>query len=425
MSAYDFQLSREHAQALDAADPLYAERDAFNYPLAKNGKPCVYFCGNSLGLQPKLAASYVQTELDNWANLAVLGHHDERRPWIGYHRLAAQSLAQLTGSDAREVIAMNTLTVNIHLMMAAFFKPTSQKYKIVIESTAFPSDRYAVVSQLRWHGIDPADGLLEWAPRNDERLYVEDLEKLLGEHRGEVALLLLPGVQYYSGQVLPMQELCSLARREDCRIGLDLAHAIGNVPLALGSWSPDFAVWCHYKYLNAGPGAIGGAFIPERHFDAPGIEPLLGWWSHDEATRFQMTKNFTPAPGAEAWQMSNPPILSLAPVVASLELFSKIDTEQLFEKSRRLTAFLDFLLEKRFAGRVSTITPSEARGCQLSLVLQAGADEAKQTFGRLMDLNVIGDWREPNVIRVAPVPFYNSFEEVYEFGDRLETALGR
>ncbi len=423
MSQREFQLSKEFAQSLDAADPLFAQRDAFNYPLPKDGRSCVYLCGNSLGLQPRVAASAVQEELKRWADLAVLGHHDDHRPWIGYHRLAAENLAALAGSEAREVIAMNTLTVNIHLMMAAFFKPTSTRYKIVIESTAFPSDRYAMVSQLRWHGIDPEHGLLEWAPRDDERLYVEDLEEILDRHRGEVALLLLPGVQYYSGQVLPMQELCTLAARADCRIGLDLAHAIGNVPLDLHAWSPDFAVWCHYKYLNAGPGSIGGAFVPERHLDTAEIEPLLGWWSHDEATRFQMTKSFTPAPGAEVWQMSNSPILSLAPVVASLELFSKVDASLLFEKSQRLTAFLEFILDARFAGRVATITPSDARGCQLSLVLQAGPMEAQRAFRKLMDLNVVADWREPNVIRVAPVPFYNSFEEVYEFGNRLEAAL--
>ena len=365
----------------------------------------------------------MQDELERWANLAVLGHHDDHRPWIGYHRLAADSLATLAGCEAREVIAMNTLTVNIHLMMAAFFKPTSKRNKIVIESTAFPSDRYAMVSQLRWHGLDPEHALLEWTPRDDERLHIEDLDDILNRHRDEVALLLLPGVQYYSGQVLPMEALCTLAASAGSRIGLDLAHAIGNVPLDLHSWSPDFAVWCHYKYLNAGPGAIGGAFVPARHLDSSAVEPLLGWWSHDEATRFQMSTSFTPAPGAEVWQMSNPPILSLAPVVASLELFSTIDVEQLFEKSRRLTAFLEFVLEARFAGRVSTITPRDARGCQLSLVLQAGPEEAQKAFRRLIELNVIADWREPNVIRVAPVPFYNSFEEVYEFSDRLEAAL--
>ena len=424
MTTADFDTSREHAEALDAADELAGLRRQFMIPPDKDDLSCVYLCGNSLGLQPRLARQYVEEELDDWAELGVEGHLHARRPWLPYHRFATDGLALLTGSEPQEVVAMNTLTVNLHLLMTTFYRPDAQRRKILIESTAFPSDRFAVESQLRLHGHDPADALLEWSPREaDGELFLDDLKAMLAESGSEIALLLLPGVQYYNGQVLPMQALCELAREHGCRIGLDLAHAIGNVELELHEWGPDFAAWCCYKYLNAGPGAVGGAFVHGRHLDADGSEQLLGWWGHEEASRFKMAASFTPARGADLWQLSNPPILSLAPVVASLKIFADTGLGRLREKSVRLTSYLSALLDAELAGRVASITPANARGCQLSLVVRDADVPPKTVFDRISVRNVIADWREPNVIRAAPVPLYNSFTDVHEFVQRLKQAL--
>ena len=424
MSEINYEATRDFVQALDAADPLAEFRDEFNIPPEKNGLSCIYLCGNSLGVQPKLAAQYVLEELEDWAGLGVEGHLHARRPWLPYHRLAAKGFAALTGSEEQEVVAMNTLTVNLHLMMTTFYRPEGRRRKILIESTAFPSDRFAVMSQLQLHGHDPAENLLEWTPRiMDGALRIEDLQAVLDEQGDDIALLLLPGVQYYNGQVLPMAQLCEMAHAAGCKIGFDLAHAVGNVPLALHEWGPDFAAWCTYKYLNAGPGAIAGAFVHDRHLDADGSEQLLGWWSHEEATRFKMAASFTPAKGADLWQLSNPPILSLAPVIASLQIFSAVGMDKLREKSLRLTGFTDFLLQERLAGRVESITPVDARGCQLSLVVRDNGRNPKEVFDALVAQNVIADWREPNVIRVAPVPLYNCFEDAFDFVERLQTAL--
>jgi len=419
-----FQPGAEFAAVLDANDPLAPLRNEFSIPPAADGSDSIYLCGNSLGLQPRLARRYVDQELDDWARLGVDGHLHARRPWLPYHRLATRGLALLTGSETREVVAMNTLTVNLHLMMSTFFRPQGKRRKVVIESTAFPSDRFAVVSQLRLGGCDPEADLIEWAPREaDGPLLLEDLEAILDGQGDEIALLLLPGVQYYNGQVLPMQALCELARKAGAAIGLDLAHAIGNVALRLHDWGPDFAVWCSYKYLNGGPGAIGGAFVHARHLDADGTGQLLGWWGHEERTRFLMRKEFVPASGAELWQLSNPPILSLAPVVASLSLFESEDFERLRDKSQMLTGYLDFLLRNRLGDRVVSITPEAARGCQLSLVVRGGGKPPKKVFDALAASGVIADWREPNVIRAAPVPMYNRFMDVYAFVERLEAAM--
>jgi kynureninase len=419
-----FESGRDFARSLDTADPLRSLRDEFNFPTAKNGHDPVYLCGNSLGLQPKLAVRYVEEELEDWGKLAVEGHFRSRRPWLPYHRLATRGLAELAGAREREVVAMNTLTVNLHLMMTSFYRPEGQKRKILIESAAFPSDRFAAMSQIRLRGYDPADALLEWQPRPGETdLRLDDLAGLLREQKDQVALLLLPGVQYYNGQLLDMRAICELAREHGCALGFDLAHAIGNVPLNLHDWAPDFAAWCSYKYLNGGPGAVGGAFVHSRHLDADGTQQLLGWWGHDEATRFRMAPTFEPAKGAELWQLSNPPILSLAPVLASLEIFRGAGIARLREKSMRLTAYLEFLLEQQLQGRVSSITPAEARGCQLSLVVAGAGSDARALFTELEKRNVIADWREPNVIRVAPAPLYNSFDDVFEFVERLQSAI--
>lgn len=321
---------------------------------------------------------------------------------------------------------MNTLTVNLHLMMASFYRPTSDRYKILIESNAFPSDRYAVTSQLRLHGIDADDGIVEWQSRSvDGWLDLPDLAEILEKEGDEIALLLLPGIQYYSGQVLDMAEICRLGRNAGCSVGLDLAHAIGNVELHLNKWAPDFAAWCTYKYLNAGPGAIGGAFVHESHFSAENLNQLHGWWGHDEKTRFKMLPSFTPAEGAELWQMSNPPILALAPVMASLEIFLEAGLQRLIEKSRSLTNYLRWLIESRYSDRISILTRDDARGAQLSLVVKDRGIGGKTVFDRLCERNVTGDWREPDVIRVAPAPLYNNFEDAFEFAERLGSALIR
>jgi len=418
-----FEATREFALALDERDPLRLFRARFNFPDDLDGRRNIYVCGNSLGLQPRIAVQYVTDVLADWAHLGVRGHFNAKRPWIEYHRLAANGFAALTGAGAHEVVAMNTLTVNLHVLMASFYRPDGRRYKIVVESPAFPSDYFAVTSQLRLHGHDPADALIEWAPRDDERLDTEDLERILDEHGDDVALLLLPGVQYYSGQVLDMATICELGRRAGCVVGLDLAHAIGNVPLDLDAWAPDFAAWCTYKYLNGGPGSVAGAYVHERHLHGDGSDQLTGWWGHDEASRFRMAHRFEPAAGAERWQLSNPPVLALAPVVASLGLFEEAGIDALRRKSLEQTAYLKYLLDDSFSGRIDTITPFDARGCQLSLVVTDPNLDARGVFRSLEQLHVTGDWREPNVIRVAPVPLYNSFEDIYELSVRLASAI--
>jgi len=421
-----FEDSREFAASLDQADPLARYREQFNFPLFRDGRAPVYLVGNSLGLQPKLAAQYVEEELGKWKDHAVGGFFHPDRPWLTCARSCTAGLAELTGAIASEVVAMNTLTVNLHLLMASFYRPTNERYKIVIESQAFPSDRYAAASQIRMQGYDTDVGLLEWTPRNGEtRLHIEDLAALLEAHGDTVALLLLPGVQYYTGQVVDMAAVCELGRKHGCAVGLDLAHAIGNVELALHDWAPDFAAWCSYKYLNAGPGAIGGAFVAEKHCNPENLRQLHGWWGHDESTRFKMAKSFTPAKGAELWQMSTPPVLSLAPVVASLQIFQEVGLAALREKSKKLTAYVAWLIATRFGEHIGSITPEDARGCQLSLVVKDKSINGKALFDRLCKLNVTPDWREPDVIRIAPAPLYNSFGDAFEFAERLDLALSQ
>lgn len=414
--------SREYAEELDRVDNLAAFKARFTQPALHNGREPVYLCGNSLGLQPKSAADYVNEVLKAWEKLAVHGHFHGARPWTEYHRLATKALAQLTGSKETEVIAMNTLTVNLHLLLSAFYRPAGERSKVLIESTAFPSDRFAVASQIQSHGLAVAYNLLEWTPRaSSQRLHMEDLEQLLDQRGAQISVILLPGVQYYSGELLDIAEICRLGKKHGCVVGLDLAHSVGNVPVALHDAGADFAAWCSYKYLNGGPGAVGGAFIHERHLGAQ--RQLLGWWGHHESSRFQMGKEFIPAPGAEAWQMSNPPILSLAPVVASLDIFQEAGIERLREKSQSMTGYLEALLDAQFAGRIQSITPSDARGCQLSLIVVDKNIDGRALYEKLGELNVIIDWREPDVMRVAPVPLYNSYLDIYEFVQRLQLAL--
>lgn len=423
MTENAFSVERSGATQLDAADPLRTMRDEFHFPRDERGDTAIYLCGNSLGLQSRRAGQFVREELEDWAKFGVDGHLRARRPWLPYHRLATAGLAELCGALPGEVVAMNTLTVNLHLLMASFYRPAGRRRRILIESTAFPSDRFACESQLRYHGYDPAEALLEWRPRDDEQLWLDDLEQLVDRYRDELALILLPGVQYYNGQLLDMSAICRLAQDAGCRVGLDLAHAVGNVPLELHDWSPDFAAWCSYKYLNGGPGAVAGAFVHERHLGGDVSKTLLGWWGNREDTRFKMAATFEPAATAELWQLSNPPILSLAPVVASLQIFQEAGMAKLQAKSRNLTAYLDFLLGQRLADKIHCITPAAARGCQLSLTIRGPRAFARRVFERVEARHVVADWREPDVIRVAPVPLYNSYADVFEFVDRLREAV--
>jgi kynureninase len=414
-----------NAAAMDAADELAGFRDRFFIP-PHNGGEGIYLCGNSLGLQPRTAADAIAQELEDWRDLAVEGHFRGRRPWKDYHERFAGPLAALTGAGEHEVVCMNGLTVNLHLLMVSFYRPVGRRRKILIERPAFPSDRYAVVSQILFHGLDPADALVEVAPRPGEQaLRDDDFVEAIDAHGDELACVLLPGVQYLSGQVLDMEGLTALARNRGATVGLDLAHAIGNVPLSLHDWGPDFAVWCSYKYLNGGPGAVGGAFVHERHARDFGGPRFAGWWGHDKASRFLMGPDFRAMPGAEGWQLSNPPVLGMAALLASLEIFMEAGMERLRRKSLALTGYLAERIGGRFGDDVRIITPAEParRGCQLSLELKDGADRGRRVFRRLGEAGIVCDWREPDVIRVAPVPLYNTFADVDRFADALAGAL--
>ncbi|HVC00785.1 MAG TPA: kynureninase [Steroidobacteraceae bacterium] len=412
------------AAALDAQDPLAALADEFHHPQDAAGRKAVYLCGHSLGLQPKAAADYVEQELAAWRALAVRGHHQGMRPWIAYHERLAAPLADLVGAAPSEVVAMNSLTVNLHLMLVSFFRPAAGRNCILLEKSAFSSDRYAVCSQLEFHGLDPAGHLLEIEPRPGERcLRTADLIAAIERAGRRLALVLLPGVQYLTGQCLDVAPLAAAAHRAGAAFGLDLAHAIGNTPLALHDEDVDFAVWCSYKYLNAGPGAIGGCFVHERHARGVGGPRFAGWWGHDAATRFAMGPDFRPVPGAQGWQLSNPPILSTAPLLASLEIFGRADPRRLRAKSLALTAYLRESIESLLPGRVEIITPRTAadHGCQLSLRIPAAGGRC---FERLDAAGVIADWREPDVLRLAPVPVYNSFADAWHAARALAAAIG-
>ncbi len=405
------------AEVLDRDDPLAALRGEFHIP-EHDGREAVYLCGNSLGLQPVAAAGLLAEELEDWQRLGVEGHFRGRRPWVDYHRQFADGLARLTGAGPGETAAMNTLTVNLHLLMVSFYRPSADRWRLLIEKPAFPSDRYAAESQVRFHGLDPADALIEVGPREEESwIREEDVLAAIDEFGDTLALVLLPGVQYYSGQVFDMAGITAAARTRGCRVGWDLAHAIGNVPLALHDWGCDFATWCSYKYLNGGPGAVSGIFVHARHACDEHLPRFAGWWGHDRASRFEMGPDFRPMPGAEGWQLSNPPILSLTPLLASLDLFDRAGMAALRQKSERLTAFLEASLNHRLGGAVRILTPPEPgrRGCQLSLALRAGRERGREVFAGLSAAGVVCDWREPDVIRVAPVPLYNRYADCERF----------
>jgi kynureninase len=413
------------AHARDAADPVAHFAAEFHYPRGVDGRRPIYLCGHSLGLQAKSVSTYVEQELTDWRQLGVLGHHAARDPWIGYHEVLSEPLAELVGAAPAEVVAMNSLTVNLHLMMVSFFRPAAGRDCILMEKSAFPSDRYAIESQLRMHGLDAETHLIEIEPRRGEHgLRTEDIVTRIESLGERLALVLLPGVQYLTGQALELEPVIASARRCGITVGLDLAHSIGNTLLNLHDWNADFAVWCSYKYLNAGPGAIGGCFVHERHAHRFDLPRFAGWWGHDKETRFLMGPEFKPMAGAQGWQLSNPSILSAAPLRASLEIFRRAGLQKLRAKSIELTAFLQRSIENHLPGRADVITPTdpEARGCQLSIRLRGTPLQAKRCFALLTEAGVIGDWREPDILRLAPTPLYNSYTDALQAAEALARA---
>lgn len=408
------------AQNQDARDPLGAYRNEFLLP-RHNDNPVLYFCGNSLGLQPKTVRPAILAELDQWAEHGVEGHFRGDLPWMHYHKYLTQQTARLVGALPHEVVVMNTLTVNLHLMLVSFYRPTQQRFKIVMEAGAFPSDQYAMETQARWHGFDPAEAIVEIAPRpGEDTLRTEDILETIEREGDRVALVIFGGVNYYTGQFYDLQAIAAAAHRVGAYAGFDLAHTAGNLPLQLHDWGADFAVWCSYKYLNSGPGGPSGVFVHERHSDNPALPRFAGWWGHDEGERFQMRKGFKPMRGAEGWQLSNAQIFSFAAHKASLDVFESVGMEALRAKSLQLTGYLEFVLDEvnREKNMFRIITPRDpaARGCQISALTD---HRGKALFDYMTENGAIADWREPNVIRFAPVPLYNSFEDVWRVGQLL------
>lgn len=420
----DFQNSLAYAQSLDRIDPLKSFRNQFHLPKIK-GKEILYFTGNSLGLQPKSTKKFISEELDDWARLGVEGHFDAKRPWLHYHKFSKKALAAIVGAKPAEVVAMNQLTINLHLMMASFYRPTEKRFKIITEAGAFSSDQYAIESQLKLHELDPAVALVELKPRAGEfTLRTEDIIKSIEDNSESVALVMFGAVQYYTGQFFNIKKITEAGHKVGAYVGFDLAHAAGNVPLTLHKDNVDFAVWCSYKYLNSGPGGVAGAFVHEKHAKNFELPRMAGWWGHDEKERFQMKKGFKPMPGADGWQLSNFPVLSGAAQLASLEIFQQAGIKNLRKKSTMLTGYLAFLLnqidpEGKYYSILTPSNPKE-RGCQLSILMK---HNGQRVFDKIMKAGVLADWREPNVIRVAPVPLYNTFVEVYRFTEILKKSI--
>jgi kynureninase len=429
----EFQPGEDFAVAMDERDSLKEFRERFLFPETRDGD-CIYLCGHSLGLQPRTARAYVEQELKDWAGLGVEGHFQAKNPWMPYHRLLTEQTAELVGAKPIEVVVMNSLTVNLHLMMVSFYRPTRKRHRIVVERGAFPSDQYAVQSQIRFHGFDPATSLIELSPRPEENcLRDEDIESLIERSGDEIALILLGGVNYSTGQAFDMAGITRSGHARGCVVGFDLAHAAGNLELKLHEWGPDFAVWCSYKYLNGGPGSVAGCFVHERHARAWDVPRFAGWWGHDEQSRFEMGPDFQAMPGAEGWQLSNPSIVSLAVLRASMDVFHEAGMERLRAKSVSLTGYLEFLLnqfllnqslrKQNVSQRFSIITPAEPhrRGAQLSIRVP---ENGRALCERLAHEGIVGDWREPDTFRVAPVPLYNSYHEVFRFVRRFTDAIG-
>jgi kynureninase len=421
-----FESTLAFAKKLDKLDPLSSFRKRFPIP-KKNGKPCIYFTGNSLGLQPISAKKYILGELTDWREMGVEGHLRSRRPWLYYHKFAKKNLAKIVGAKSSEVIAMNQLTINLHLLLISFYQPTAKRFKIITEAGAFSSDQYALESQVRFHKLDPEQTIIELKPRDGEfTLRTADIVEAIRHHGNETALVFFGGVQYYTGQFFDIRKLTEAAHDVGSYAAFDLAHAVGNVPLNLHKDQVDFAVWCTYKYLNSGPGGVGGAFVHESHSESFQLPRLAGWWGHNETERFQMKKGFKPMPGIDGWQVSNFPVMSGAPHLASLETFDQAGIKALRKKSEMLTGFLEFLLRQAnpTGNHFTIITPTnpKERGCQLSIFMKSNG---KKIFEKLSKAGVLTDWREPSVIRVAPVPLYNTFEEVYKFVSIFQTCLAR
>lgn len=420
-----FENSLNFAKKLDAQDELRKYREQFNFPQI-NGNHVIYFTGNSLGLQPKIANDYVDEVMKDWSNLAVEGHFYAKKPWWDYQDRLCEPLAKIVGAKTNEITVMNTLTVNLHLLMVSFYTPTKDRYKIICEEKAFPSDQYMLQSQVKLHGFDPKDAIIEVKRReNEHNIREEDILETLRKHKDETALFLFGGVNYYTGQVFDMQKITAFAKSLGIMVGWDLAHAAGNIELHLHDWDIDFAAWCSYKYMNSGPGNASGCFIHEKHHANKTLNRLAGWWGHNKERRFLMEQDFDPVEGADGWQVSNLPILSLAPYLASLQLFDEVGMNQLIKKRNLITAYLQFVLEEIDKETPNTvfeiITPiGKERGCQLSVYLHG---QGRSIFEYLMKNGVITDWREPNVIRLAPVPFYCSFEDMYHFGQILKSGL--
>ena len=418
-----FEPHLEFARSLDQKDVLRSYRNAFYIPKDVSGNEWLYFTGNSLGLQPKTTKAAIEQELNDWANLGVEGHLDAKNPWMPYHEFLTESMAKIVGAKPIEVVVMNTLTANLHFLMASFYSPTEKRHKILIESDAFPSDRYAVQSQLEFHGYDPEACLIEWTPRAGETLlHLQDLETILDEQGEEIALILIGGVNYYTGQSFDLKKIAEMGHAKECKVGIDLAHGAGNIQPDLHNSGVDFAAWCTYKYLNAGPGSLGGVFVHERYAHDKTLKRFAGWWSQNKDTRFDMRKPLDLIPGAEGWQLSNPPILSMAAIKASLDLFNEVGMDALRQKSVQLTAYLEYLINNLDHPDVEIISPKDPaqRGCQLSIRVK----NADQTLHkRLTENHIITDWREPGVIRCAPVPLYNSFEDVFGMVAILKTLL--
>ena len=421
-----FQNTREFAQSLDAQDELRKYRDEFHFPHV-NGKQVIYFTGNSLGLQPKRTKTYVDEVMNDWANLAVEGHFYSDKPWWDYQERFAVPLSDIVGAKPAEVGVMNTLTVNLHLLMVSFYNPTPQKYKIICEEKAFPSDQYMFQSQVKFHGYDPKDAIVEIKRREGEaNIRLEDVLAKIDEVGSELALVLIGGVNYYTGQVFDMKTITAAGQKYGAYVGWDLAHAAGNIKLDLHDWNVDFAAWCSYKYMNSGPGNASGFFVHEKHHNDKELKRFAGWYGHNKERRFKMEPDFDPVHGADGWQISNLPILSLAPYLASVEMFAEVGMDKLITKRNLITSYLEFILheiDKELEGAdFKILTPSnqEERGCQLSVYLHG---QGRELFERLMKNGVITDWREPNVIRLAPAPFYCSFEDMYEFGQILKELI--
>lgn len=420
------EFSLAYAQEQDQKDALKSFRERFHFP-QHNGRETVYFTGNSLGLAPKTAMTALEQEVNDWAKYGVEGHFEAKNPWVSYHEMFAEPLANLVGAQTNEVAAMNGLTSNLHLLMVSFYTPTKERYKIICEGKAFPSDQYALQTQVKHHGLEPKDAIVQLFPREGENnIRTEDVLAAISEHADSLALVMIGGVNYYTGQYFDIPTITQAGHDAGAMVGWDLAHAAGNLPVKLHDWDVDFAAWCSYKYLNSGPGSISGIFVHEKHVTNPEINRFAGWWGHDKERRFLMEPEFKPMPTAEAWQLSNAPVLAMAVHKASLDIFMEAGIENLRAKSIELTNYLEFVVQQVSDSvenaSFEIITPSnpEERGAQLSILSHGSG---KELFDFITKEGVIADWREPNVIRIAPVPMYNNYEDVYRFGEILKRGI--